>query len=106
MTWSADRRRRKRTKLEKNVTAETFAVQLRLGGVNRTMKPERRVLRRGTTQVDTCPGKTGLILSVGPVSLWLELDDALDVVELLAEALAEQAGAPPRGRPLSKSRRP
>jgi hypothetical protein len=74
------------------------------------MKSERRVLRRGVTQVDTCPGETGLILSVGPLSLWLKRADALDVVELLAQALAQQARdvrqAPaPEGLPISRSQR-
>jgi hypothetical protein len=74
--------------------------------VNRTVKIERRIFKRRATQVDSLPGKGGLILSVGPMSVWLELADALDVVEVLAQALAEHAGAPPRLHPPSRARRP
>jgi hypothetical protein len=40
-----------------------------------------------TAQVDICPRDAGYVLSVGPVSLWLPLDVARDVVTTLARAL-------------------
>src|SRR3954470_18721437 len=38
-------------------------------------------------QVDVCPRGAGFVLSVGPVSIWLPLDAARDVVTTLAQAL-------------------
>jgi hypothetical protein len=38
-------------------------------------------------QVDVCPCDAGFVLSVGPVSIWLPLDAARDVVATLARAL-------------------
>ena len=38
-------------------------------------------------QVDVCPRGAGFVLSVGPVSIWLPLDAARDVVATLARAL-------------------
>jgi hypothetical protein len=38
-------------------------------------------------QVDVCPRDAGFVLSVGPVSIWLPLDAARDVVATLARAL-------------------
>jgi len=40
-----------------------------------------------TAQVDICPRDAGFVLSVGPVSIWLPLDVARDVVTTLARAL-------------------
>ena len=40
-----------------------------------------------TVQVDICPHDAGFVLSVGPVSIWLPLDTARDVVTTLARAL-------------------
>ena len=40
-----------------------------------------------TVQVDICPHDAGFVLSVGPVSIWLPLDAARDVVTTLARAL-------------------
>jgi hypothetical protein len=40
-----------------------------------------------TAQVDICPRDAGFVLSVGPVSIWLTLDAARDVVTTLARAL-------------------
>lgn len=47
-------------------------------------------VRVGTAQVDVCPGDAGFILSVGRVSVWLNLSDALDVAQALARALERQ----------------
>jgi hypothetical protein len=41
-------------------------------------------------QVDICPSESGLVLSVGPVSLWLDLAVAEDVVETLTRALSTE----------------
>ena len=38
-------------------------------------------------QVDVCPRGAGFVLSIGPVSIWLPLDAARDVVATLARAL-------------------
>jgi hypothetical protein len=38
-------------------------------------------------QVDVCPRGAGFVLSVGPVSIWLPLGAARDVVATLARAL-------------------
>jgi hypothetical protein len=40
-----------------------------------------------TVQVDICPRDAGFVLSVGPVSIWLPLATARDVVTTLARAL-------------------
>ena len=40
-----------------------------------------------TAQVDICPRDAGFVLSVGPVSIWLPLDVARDVVATLTRAL-------------------
>ena len=40
-----------------------------------------------SAQVDICPRDAGFVLSVGPVSIWLPLDTARDVVATLTRAL-------------------
>jgi hypothetical protein len=43
-------------------------------------------------QVDICPSESGFVLSVGPVSLWLDSSAAEDVLETLARALSMDTG--------------
>lgn len=54
-------------------------------------------------QVDVCPRDAGFVLSVGPVSVWLQLEAAQDVVATLARALlldarVTRASDPLRGK--------
>jgi hypothetical protein len=55
--------------------------------------PERIEGRR--SQVDLCPGEAGYVLSLGPVSLWLDREAAADVVATLTRALAIEADSHP-----------
>jgi hypothetical protein len=57
------------------------------------MDADRPVLHGRFVQVDVCAREAGVVLSVGPVSLWLPTNTALDVVETLARALALEARA-------------
>jgi len=43
---------------------------------------------RQEVQVDACPEAAGLILSVGPVSIWLELETAKQVAIALRNAIS------------------
>jgi hypothetical protein len=52
------------------------------------MDTQRPVVNGRVVQVDVCAREAGVVLSVGPVSLWLPMSTALDVVETLARALA------------------
>ena len=62
---------------------------------------EPRDLRRGDTngavrqevEVDVCPEQSGYILSVGPMSIWLDGATAEDVVEMLERAIATRTAA-------------
>jgi hypothetical protein len=51
------------------------------------VKSKRPAVVGRVAQVDICPAEAGFVLSVGPVSLWLDLAVAEDVVETLSEAL-------------------
>jgi hypothetical protein len=52
------------------------------------MKPKKSQSIVGRiAQVDVCPRDAGFVLSVGPVSIWLQLEAAQDVVATLAQAL-------------------
>jgi hypothetical protein len=55
------------------------------------MDTQRPSLHGRVVQVDICAREAGVVLSVGPVSLWLPTSTALDVVETLARALALEA---------------
>jgi hypothetical protein len=57
------------------------------------MKSRRPAVMGRVAQVDICPSESGFVLSVGPVSLWLETAVAEDVVETLAHALSLGTGA-------------
>ena len=48
-------------------------------------------IARQEVQVDSCPEAAGLILSVGPVSIWLEIETAKQVALALRNALAPAA---------------
>lgn len=49
-------------------------------------------------QVDVCPGTSGLVLSVGPMSLWLDRRTAVDVVSALLTSLSSTDDDPFDGR--------
>jgi len=56
------------------------------------MKPKKTQSVVGRiAQVDVCPRDAGFVLSVGPVSIWLQLEAAQDVVATLAQALLFEA---------------
>jgi Zn-finger nucleic acid-binding protein len=46
---------------------------------------------RQEVQVDACPEAAGLILSVGPVSIWLEIETAKQVAIALRKAISPAA---------------
>ena len=46
-------------------------------------------------EVDICPEQSGYILSVGPMSIWLDGETAEDVVEMLERAIASRASDSP-----------
>jgi hypothetical protein len=48
---------------------------------------------RQEVQVDACPEAAGLILSVGPVSIWLQIETAKQVAISLRNAIASAAAA-------------
>lgn len=69
-------------------------------------RAKRRAIRGRWAQVDICPSDAGFVLSVGPVSLWLDLAAAGDVVETLSRALsfeAEQTGVELAGAAVAES---
>ena len=47
-------------------------------------------------QVDACPEAAGVILSVGPVSIWLEIETAKQVAIALSNAISPAAFAASR----------
>ena len=52
---------------------------------------EKRAIKGRIAQVDICPEEAGYVLSIGQVSLWLQLDEAQDVMQTLKRALAVEA---------------
>ena len=54
-------------------------------------RSRRRVVRGRIAQVDLLLAEGGLVLSVGPISLWLDLEDAGDLAKTLAQALTIEA---------------
>jgi hypothetical protein len=64
------------------------------------MASRRSIVKGRVVEVDICEREVGFVLSVGPVSLWLRRDVALDVLETLARAVAveqreDREGSPP-----------
>jgi hypothetical protein len=55
-------------------------------------KSRKSAVKGRIAQVDICPSEAGFVLSLGPVSLWLEPGVAEDVVETLSQALSLEAG--------------
>jgi hypothetical protein len=53
-------------------------------------------IARQEVQVDACPEAAGLILSVGPVSIWLEMETARQVAIALRNAISPAAFAAAR----------
>jgi len=55
-----------------------------------TMDAKRRepTTERQEVQVDACPEAAGVILSVGPVSIWLEIETAKQVAMALRNAIS------------------
>jgi len=54
------------------------------------MASRRSIVKGRVVEVDICERDVGFVLSVGPVSLWLAPDVALDVLETLAHAVAQE----------------
>jgi len=72
-----------------------------------TVAEPRDVRRDGVRQeveVDICPEQSGYILSVGPMSIWLDGATAEDVVEMLECAIASR-GTAARPATLTRSAR-
>ena len=67
-------------------------------------KRSKRAPRFRDVQVDPCPGSTGIILSVGPMSLWLDNDTAREIVVEIEAAMTRTA-VPEVNRPAARSRR-
>jgi hypothetical protein len=44
-----------------------------------------------TTQVDICPFEVGFIVSIGRVTVWIGLEEAEDLLEVLGRALMVEA---------------
>jgi hypothetical protein len=64
------------------------------------MDTKRPTVKGRAVEVDILEEGAGFVLSVGPVSLWLAPNAALDVLDTLARAVAaEQAQEPQRGAP-------
>ena len=61
-------------------------------------KSKKPTVKGRVAQVDICPSEAGFVLSVGPVSLWLDAAVAEDVVETLAQALALEVSGSLGGR--------
>ena len=59
---------------------------------------------RQEVEVDICPEQSGYILSVGPMSIWLDGATAEDVVEMLERAIASR-GTDARPTTLTRSAR-
>ena len=59
--------------------------------MNMKSTTSRLTIEGSASQVDYLPDTDGLVLSVGPVSLWLTRETALDVLEALGKALTEVA---------------
>ena len=54
-------------------------------------KRRESTIERQEVQVDACPEAAGLILSVGPVSIWLEMETAKQVAIALRNAISPAA---------------
>jgi hypothetical protein len=54
-------------------------------------------------QVDVCPGSGGLVLSVGPLSLWLDRRTAVAVVSNLLTSLSSTDDEPFDGSRLDRT---
>jgi hypothetical protein len=71
-----------------------------LGGSTAQMKSRSGRAKSRFVQVDPCPDDGGYVLSVGPMSVWVSVRTAKEIVSSLGEALAVrgEASAPGRGR--------
>jgi hypothetical protein len=63
--------------------------------VSEPRDPRRGDGVRQEVQVDICPEQSGYILSVGPMSIWLDGTTAEDVVEMLERAISSRTTAAP-----------
>jgi hypothetical protein len=57
-------------------------------------KSKKSAVKGRIAQVDICPSEAEFVLSLGPVSLWLEPGVAEDIIETLSQALSLAAGRP------------
>lgn len=73
------------------------------------MEPKRPTVKGRVVEVDILERGEGFVLSVGAVSLWLGSNAALDVLDTLARAVAEEQAQEPQndapGRRASLRRR-
>jgi hypothetical protein len=68
------------------------------------MDTNRPTVKGRAVEVDILEEGAGFVLSVGPVSLWLGPNAALDVLDTLARAIAAERGQePPHDAPSSRS---
>jgi hypothetical protein len=63
------------------------------------MKRDDRTIKGRVAQVDICPDDAGFVISVGPVSLWLDRRSAEDLVATLGQALWVDEHIMPARRP-------
>ena len=63
------------------------------------MDRKRSTVKGRVVEVDICEREVGFVLSVGPVSLWLRPAVAVDLLDTLARAVAEQNEIPERAAP-------
>ncbi len=72
------------------------------------MDSRQSTIKGRAVEVDICEPEVGFVLSVGPVSLWLQPAVAIDVLETLARAVAvaqSQGGDGSTPDPLAALRR-
>ncbi len=63
---------------------------------------DRRIFGK-ITQVDICPFGVGFIVSVGRVTLWLEVEEAEDLLHCLGRALMVEAAGDDMSEPETSS---
>ena len=62
------------------------------------MKSRRGRAKPRFVQVDLCPDDQGYVLSVGPMSVWVSVKTAKEIVSSLGDVLAARDGAAAPGR--------
>lgn len=62
------------------------------------MKSRSGRIKPRFVQVDACPDDEGYVLSIGPMSVWVSVRAAKEIVSSLGEALAASVGPAASGR--------